>query len=166
MESILALDGARELHWLFETHDLWVKAQDCRLLLDHIPDPAFGALWDMGHTWRVGREKPADSWAAIGARTGYTHVKDAVYDPASPLAMQDGWHYHRPRNGRPAAGRIHPFAESQRLRGLAALRTRKTLAPQPARAGRDFPDLRGLDRAIEALITRELTQTEGDCHLV
>lgn len=109
VESILALDGARDLHWLFETHDLWVQAQDCRLLLDHIPDPAFGALWDMGHTWRAGREKPADSWAAIGARTGYTHVKDAVYDPASPLAMKDGWHYVAP-----GAGEL-PLVESIQL---------------------------------------------------
>jgi sugar phosphate isomerase/epimerase len=96
---ILELDGARDLHWLFETHDLWVQAQDCRLLLDSIPDPAFGALWDMGHTWRVGREKPEDSFTAIGARVRYTHVKDAVYNPGSPLAMNDGWYYVAPGTG-------------------------------------------------------------------
>ncbi|HBX70607.1 MAG TPA: sugar phosphate isomerase/epimerase [Chloroflexi bacterium] len=96
---ILELEGARELKWLFETHDHWVQAEACRLLLDSIPDPAFGALWDMGHTWRVGGEKPADSWAAMGARVGYVHVKDAVYDPTSPLAMDDGWHYVAPGTG-------------------------------------------------------------------
>lgn len=96
---ILELDGARDLRWLFETHDLWVKAQHCRLLLDNIPDPAFGILWDMGHTYRVGREKPADSFLAIGPRVEYVHVKDAVYDPAFPMAMQDGWHYVAPGSG-------------------------------------------------------------------
>lgn len=109
VERILALDGARELHWLFETHDLWVQAQNCRLLLDQIPDPAFGALWDLGHTWRVGREEPTTSWAAIGARVGYTHVKDAVYNPTSPLAMEDGWHYVNPGKGE------LPLAESIQL---------------------------------------------------
>ena len=99
VESILALDGARDLHWLFETHDLWVQAQHCRLLLDNIPERAFGALWDMGHTWRVGGEKPVDSWSAIGTRTGYVHVKDAIYDPDSPLAMVDGWQYVSPGKG-------------------------------------------------------------------
>jgi sugar phosphate isomerase/epimerase len=99
VESLLALDGARNLRWLFETHDLWVQAQHCCLLLESIPDPAFGALWDMGHTWRVGKEKPADSFAAIGARIGYTHVKDAIYDPDSPLAMSDGWHFVAPGTG-------------------------------------------------------------------
>ncbi len=96
---ILELDGARDLRWLFETHDNWVQAEHCRLLLDSIPDPAFGVLWDMGHSWRVGREKPKDSFAAIGARVAYVHVKDAVYDPVSPLAMDDGWHYVAPGTG-------------------------------------------------------------------
>jgi sugar phosphate isomerase/epimerase len=99
MGRILELDGARDLRWLFETHDIWVRAQDCQMLLDTIPDPAFGALWDMGHTYRVGGEEPVDSFSAIGSRVGYVHVKDAVYDPASPLAMQDGWYYVVPGSG-------------------------------------------------------------------
>lgn len=99
LAQILEIDGARDLRWLFETHDLWVKAQDCRLLLDGISDPAFGALWDMGHTYRVGGEEPEESFSAIGSRVGYVHVKDAVYDPASPLAMPDGWHYVAPGTG-------------------------------------------------------------------
>lgn len=97
------------MSWLFETHDLWVKAQHCRLLLENIPDPAFGALWDMGHTYRVGREAPADSFRAIGTRVGYVHVKDAAFDPDSPLAMQDGWHYVVPGTGE------LPLAESLAL---------------------------------------------------
>jgi sugar phosphate isomerase/epimerase len=99
LARILEIDGARDLRWLFETHDLWVKAQDCRLLLDGISDPSFGALWDMGHTYRVGGEEPAESFAAIGSRVGYVHVKDAIYDPASPQAMLDGWHYVAPGTG-------------------------------------------------------------------
>lgn len=99
VEDILALDGASELKWLFETHDLWIKARDCRLLLDNIPDPAFGALWDMGHTSRVGNETPAESFDAIGPRIGYTHVKDAVYDTDHAQAMQDGWRYVLPGTG-------------------------------------------------------------------
>jgi len=99
MEAILNLDGAQDLHWVFETHDLWVRGEDCRLLLDNIPNPAFGALWDMGHTYRVGRESPQDSLAALAGRVYYTHVKDAVYDPGHPLAMEDGWHYVFPGTG-------------------------------------------------------------------
>lgn len=109
IQSILALDGAAELHWLFETHDLWIKAADCRLLLDSIPNPAFGALWDMGHTSRVGGETPAESLAALGKRVGYTHIKDAIFDKSHSQAMEDGWHYVLP-----GAGQL-PLAEAIRL---------------------------------------------------
>jgi sugar phosphate isomerase/epimerase len=104
INRILALEGADQLHWLFETHDLWIKAADCKLLLDRIPNPAFGALWDMGHTYRVGGEKPGESFKAFvdpngKSRVGYTHIKDAVYDPQHKLAMEDGWHYVLPGEG-------------------------------------------------------------------
>jgi sugar phosphate isomerase/epimerase len=99
MAAILALDGARELCWLFETHDHWIKSRDCNLLLERVSDPAFGVLWDMGHTPRVGDETPQETVGAIGQRIGYTHVKDAVYDPEHELAMQDGWRYVVPGTG-------------------------------------------------------------------
>ena len=99
INQILALDGASAINWLFETHDNWIRAQDCRLLLDKIDHPAFGALWDMGHTARVGSETPEQSYAAIGHRVEYTHVKDAVYQPEHPNAMADGWRYVLPGEG-------------------------------------------------------------------
>lgn len=99
MEEILAIDGAQDLHWLFETHDHWISSADCKLLLDRIPDPAFGVNWDMGHTPRVGDETPQETIANLGSRIGYTHVKDALYDPTHPLAMQDGWRYVVPGTG-------------------------------------------------------------------
>ncbi len=99
IQQILNLDGARGLHWLFETHDLWVRAQDCKLLLDKIQEPAFGALWDMGHTYRVGGESPRETLAALQGRIGYTHIKDAAYDPTHPRAMEDGWRYVTPGTG-------------------------------------------------------------------
>lgn len=99
MEKLLALDGARDLKWVFETHDHWIASADCKLLLDRVPDRAFGALWDMGHTARVGGEDPADTLSALGDRVYYTHVKDAVYDTTHPQAMKDGWRYVHPGQG-------------------------------------------------------------------
>ncbi len=108
IESILALDGAGDIKWVFETHDLWIKSTDCKLLLDAIPHPAFGALWDTGHTSRVGGETPAQTFAAIGPRVGYTHIKDALYDPKHPQAMEDGWRYVIPGTGQlPLADSLH-----------------------------------------------------------
>lgn len=99
IEAILALDGANQLNWLFETHDNWIRGADCKLLLDAIPNSAFGALWDMGHTPRVGGESPEQTYAAIGPRVRYAHVKDAIHDPSHPQAMKDGWRYVAPGEG-------------------------------------------------------------------
>jgi sugar phosphate isomerase/epimerase len=108
LEEILALDGASELHWLFETHDNWVKASDCRLLLDSIPQPSFGALWDIGNRPPQGAETPAEIYAAIGPRIGYTHLKDAVYEPGHPQAVEGGWRYVLPGDGQiPLAEAVH-----------------------------------------------------------
>ena len=99
MEELLDLDGADEIRWLFETHDVWIKASDCKLLLDRIPQSNFGALWDIGHTSRVGGESPSESCAAMGSRVGYVHLKDAVYEPDHEEAMKDGWRYVPPGTG-------------------------------------------------------------------
>jgi sugar phosphate isomerase/epimerase len=109
VEKILELDGAGGLHWLFETHDNWIKSADCRLLLDNITNPAFGVLWDMGHTPRMAGETPEETYAEIGPRIGYTHIKDALADPDHPLAMADGWRYVFPGEGQ------LPLAQSVRL---------------------------------------------------
>jgi sugar phosphate isomerase/epimerase len=53
----------------------------------------------MGHTYRVGGENPQDTFKALRGRVGYAHVKDAVYEPSHPQAMQDGWHYVLPGQG-------------------------------------------------------------------
>jgi sugar phosphate isomerase/epimerase len=108
MQAILALDGARDLHWLIETHDNWIHSTDSLPLLQSIPDPAFGVLWDIGHTPRVGGESPATTYAALGNRIAYTHIKDATFDPQHPKAMEDGWRYMLPGTGQlPLAEAIH-----------------------------------------------------------
>ncbi len=93
MGAVLDLDGADSVRWLFETHDHWIRSSDCALLLSRITSPSFGALWDIGHTSRVGGESPEQTFAAFGDRIGYAHIKDAVYDPNHPQAMDDGWRY-------------------------------------------------------------------------
>ena len=122
VEHILELDGARQVRWVFETHDEWIRAADCALLLDRIDDPAFGILWDMGHTARVGGETPAETYAAVGHGL-YTHVKDAVHDVDHPRAMETaGATSHR--------ARVSFLCDAiallkRRLRWLDYVRTRK-----------------------------------------
>ncbi len=99
VNQILALDGAGELHWLFETHDIWTKSTNCKILLDNIPNPAFGALWDIGNNPGIGGETPAEIMAAFGDRVGNTHIKDAVNDPGHPDDSENGWRYVFPGQG-------------------------------------------------------------------
>jgi sugar phosphate isomerase/epimerase len=139
MESILTLDGAQSLLWVFETHDNWVKAADCRLLLDRIANPAFGALWDMGHTPRVGGETPAQSYAAIGKRVGYTHVKDAVYDPKHKLAMEDGWHYVAPGTGQLPIAEAIALLKKNGYKGWLVFEHEKRWHPELPEPDEAFP---------------------------
>jgi sugar phosphate isomerase/epimerase len=99
MNEILALPDAAKLSWNFETHDNWISSADCLLLLNSVPNAAFGALWDMGHTYAYAREAPEKTYAAIGNRVRYTHVKDSKHTAPAPDKKGDGWHYVLPGEG-------------------------------------------------------------------
>lgn len=99
LAEILSLPDATRLRWLLETHDNWIASADCRRLLDGCTHPAFGCTWDIGHTTRIAGESPAQTYAALGSRIAYVHLKDAVYDPTHPHAMPDGWRYVLPGTG-------------------------------------------------------------------
>ncbi len=147
IEEILALDGARDILWVFETHDLWIKAQDCKLLLDSIPNPNFGALWDMGHTYRVGGETPEQTFAAIGPRVGYVHVKDATFDPAHPQAMREtfeggvtvGWRYVLPGTGQLPLAQSIGLLKSAGYNGWLLFEHEKRWHPELAEPEEIFP---------------------------
>ena len=139
LEEILALDGAADLQWLFETHDLWIQSQDCQLLLDQIPNPAFGALWDIGHTARVGEESPEDTFAAIGPRIGYTHLKDAVYQPDHPQAMKDGWRYVHPGQGQLPLAEAIALLQNKGYNGWIMLEHEKRWHPELPAPEEAFP---------------------------
>jgi sugar phosphate isomerase/epimerase len=139
LEKILALPGAGSLHWLFETHDNWIKSSDCRLLLDKIPNPAFGALWDMGHTPRVGGEAPEQTFAAIGPRVGYTHIKDALYEPEHPQAMADGWRYVIPGQGQLPLAEAVQILKSHGYEGWLVLEHEKRWHPELLEPEEIFP---------------------------
>lgn len=98
-ENIVALDGANDLNWFLETHNQWTKTSDCQKFIKNIHHTSFGILWDIGHTTRVNQEKPARSLKRLGDNFKYIHIKDAIYNPNHPLAMDDGWYYVLPGDG-------------------------------------------------------------------
>jgi sugar phosphate isomerase/epimerase len=99
LREILRLDGAQFLNWCVETHDTCTSGKGLAKFLEGIDHPSVGALWNLGHPPRFHGESPADTYAAIGKRVKYTHVKDAVKDPGNPHSAQDGWRYVSPGEG-------------------------------------------------------------------
>jgi fatty-acyl-CoA synthase len=63
-----------------ETHDGFASARRVRSVLQQVPSPAIGALWDSHHPYRMG-EQPEEVLALLGARVRHVHVKDARHVP-------------------------------------------------------------------------------------
>jgi len=64
-----------------ETHDALTTTPAILRFLAAAP-AATGILWDTHHTWRIGGENPATTWASIRASVVHIHVKDSVLIPA------------------------------------------------------------------------------------
>jgi len=73
---------------LLETHDGFSPSAHVKAILDRVPSPAFAALWDVHHPFRMG-ETPDQVDAALGPRVAHVHVKDCIQ--AAP--GQDKWDY-------------------------------------------------------------------------
>lgn len=73
---------------LLETHDGFSPSGHVRAILDRVSSPAFAALWDVHHPYRMG-EVPAEVDAVLGERVAHVHVKDCVR--AAP--GQDKWNF-------------------------------------------------------------------------
>jgi sugar phosphate isomerase/epimerase len=110
MDSILDVDGANRLTWALETHDQWMRSRDAAELARVLHSASVAILWDVGHTTRVSRETPADTWNVLGPLVRYLHMKDAVkVSDGAEGAMQDGWRYALPGTGQ------LPLADAVRL---------------------------------------------------
>jgi len=73
----------RDRRWnveiLLETHDAFSLPQACLDLNGLLSEP-LNLLWDSHHTWRYGRETPAETWEKIGPLVRHVHYKDSVME--------------------------------------------------------------------------------------
>ena len=99
MDAILCLPGAEKITWGIETHDHWVHTRELRKVLDRLPRPNVGVVWDIAHSPRLAGESPEEVIRAVGPRIVYTHIKDCVKEAANPAAEHDGWRYVLPGRG-------------------------------------------------------------------
>lgn len=73
---------------LLETHDGFSPSGHVGAILERVPSPAFAALWDVHHPYRMG-ETAAQVDATLGPRVAHVHVKDCLR--AAP--GEDRWRY-------------------------------------------------------------------------
>ncbi|HEU4322781.1 MAG TPA: sugar phosphate isomerase/epimerase family protein [Roseiflexaceae bacterium] len=71
-----------------ETHDSFAHGAAVARVLDRLPHPLLGAIWDVLHPLRHG-EPPEATWAALASRLLHVHIKDGAPDPAA--ARPEEW---------------------------------------------------------------------------
>ena len=60
-----------------EPHDDFVRSASVAPILERVPHPAVGAVWDVGNTFAAG-EDPAEGFRWLGQRLSYVQVKDSI----------------------------------------------------------------------------------------
>jgi len=73
LERVRALDVSVAI----EPHDDHVRSERIRPLLEALPDPGLGVVWDIGNAWSVS-EDPAVGLAAYDGRIAWVQVKDGT----------------------------------------------------------------------------------------
>lgn len=67
---------------LMETHDAFSASAPCLRLMEEICRPV-PLIWDSHHTWRLGGERPSDTWEAIAPCVKHVHWKDSIGVPSA-----------------------------------------------------------------------------------
>jgi sugar phosphate isomerase/epimerase len=116
-----------------------LHADEIALLLERIPDPAFGLLWDVGNTAEMDGASPHEILTIAGERLGYVHVKDAVYDPDHPLTTESGWRYVNPGEGQFRLDEAISALQEYGYDGWVVLEHEKRWLPEIAEPDEIFP---------------------------
>lgn len=80
LEGLLAEAEELGVRIAIETHDAFARSATVAGVLNQLPSPALGAIWDVLHPLRYG-EPFETTWAAIGPRVFHVHIKDGHPDP-------------------------------------------------------------------------------------
>lgn len=67
---------------LIETHDAFSATPPLLELLRRAGHET-GLIWDSHHTWRLGGERPADTWESLRPYVRHVHVKDSSSTPSA-----------------------------------------------------------------------------------
>ena len=82
---------------LIESHGDFTRSQDLEEVLTSVGLPQFALLWDAHHTFVAGREKPADTYARLGA--GSATPTSRTRGPRERAALRPHGHRRGARRG-------------------------------------------------------------------
>ncbi len=77
---MLPIAIASNVTLLIETAGIFSSTKRLQAVLDDFADDNLGALWDMHHTFRDGKESPQTTVENLGAYIRHIHIKDSVAD--------------------------------------------------------------------------------------
>ena len=109
---------------LLETHDAFSASGPCEELMRRLDTP-LGIIWDSHHTWRLGGEAPAESWARLSAWVRHVHVKDSVDKPSA----RHPFTYVLPGEGQAPLAEIVGLLRAQPFAGTVSLEWEKLWHP-------------------------------------
>jgi sugar phosphate isomerase/epimerase len=109
---------------LLETHDAFSASAPCAELMRRLDAP-LEVIWDSHHTWRLGGESPADSWACLSPWARHVHVKDSIDKPSA----RHPFTYVLPGDGQAPLAEIVGLLRAQQFAGVVSLEWEKLWHP-------------------------------------
>jgi sugar phosphate isomerase/epimerase len=100
---------------IVETHDSLADTGNLQRFLDAGLDVPL--LWDTHHTWKIGGEDPATTWARVARSAVHLHVKDSVADATA----RHGHRYVIPGTGDYPFAALNETLEQTGYSGLVSL---------------------------------------------
>jgi sugar phosphate isomerase/epimerase len=109
---------------LIETHDAFSASAPLLELFTRL-GRSVGIIWDSHHTWKLGRETPAESWKQLGAYTHHVHIKDSTSQPSA----RHPYTYVLPGSGEMPLDQVFDILRENNFTGSVALEWEKMWHP-------------------------------------
>lgn len=77
LKETIPLAEERKINLLIETMGIYANTSILKEVLDYFANDTVGALWDIHHTYRYGKEKAEDTVNNLGRYIKHLHIKDS-----------------------------------------------------------------------------------------
>ena len=108
---------------LLESHGDFADSPTLHEILAGVAMPNVGLLWDTHHTFVIGKEPPATTFARLGSYISHTHIKDSIGEGTN-------LHYVLPGKGRIPIREIAETLEKGGYRGYYGFEWEKAWHPE------------------------------------